>query len=107
MQKTPSGGPHPSKKRKKKKERERERENGKRKSNRNKKNSKNEKCFACGQMRHFVGSVLLNRDNKPCQSTPGSSGLDLSSTTASILTPVVVIPTGMASPLPEDILDLC
>ena len=58
----------------------------------------------------FAGNVLLNRDNKPCQSTPGSSGLDLSSTTATILTPdvpVTQIPTGAASPLPEDILGLC
>ena len=67
--------------RKKKKKRERERK-GKKKSNSNKKDSKNKKCFSCGQMRHFVGSVLLNRDNKPCQSTPGSWGLDLSSTTS-------------------------
>ena len=57
----------------------------------------------------FAGNVLLNRDNR-CQLTPGSSGLDLSSTTPTILTPdmpVTPIPTGMSSPLPEDILDLC
>ena len=58
----------------------------------------------------FIDIVLLNRDDKPCQLTPGSSGLDLSSTTATILTPdvpVTPIPVGMAGPLPEDILDLC
>lgn len=58
----------------------------------------------------FAGNVLLNRDNKPCQSTPGSSGLDLSSTITPILTPdvwIAQIPTGVAGPLPEDILDLC
>ena len=57
----------------------------------------------------FAGNVLLNRDNR-CQLTPGSSGLDLSSTTATILTPdvpVTQIPVGAASPLPADILDLC
>ena len=49
----------------------------------------------------FVGGVLLNRDSKPCQSTPGGSGLDLGSTTATILTPdmpVATIPTGVAGP---------
>ena len=54
----------------------------------------------------FVGGVLLNRDSKPCQSTPGGSGLDLGSTTATILTPdmpVAPIPTGVAGPLPESI----
>ena len=64
----------------------------------------------------FAGNVLLNRDNKPRQSTPGSSsssssssGLDLSSTTATILTPdvpIAQIPTGVASPLPEHIIRL-
>ena len=54
----------------------------------------------------FAGNVLLNRENKPCQSTPGSLGLDLSSTTATILTPDVSV-TGVAGPLSEDILDLC
>ena len=54
----------------------------------------------------FVSSVLLNRDSKPCQSTPGGLGLDLGSTTATILTPnerVTPIPTGVAGPLPEGI----
>ena len=58
----------------------------------------------------FIDIVLLNRDDKPCQLTPGSSGLNLVSTTATILTPdvpVTPIPAGMAGPLPEDILDLC
>ena len=58
----------------------------------------------------LASNVLLNRDNKPCQLTPGSAGLDLSSNTATILTPDVLItqiPTGVAGPLPEDILDLC
>ena len=58
----------------------------------------------------FIDIVLLNRDDKPCQLTPGSTGLDLSSNTATILTPDVLItqiPTGVAGPLPEDILDLC
>ena len=58
----------------------------------------------------LASNVLLNRDNKPCQLTPGSTGLDLSSNTATILTPDVLItqiPTGVAGPLPEDILDLC
>ena len=57
----------------------------------------------------FAGNVLLNRDNKPCQSTPGSSGLDLSSITTTILTPdvpVTLIPMGVADPLPEDIVRL-
>ena len=57
----------------------------------------------------FAGNVLLNRDRKPRQLTPGSSGLDLSSTMATILTPdmpVTAIPVGMASPLPEDIVRL-
>ena len=35
----------------------------------------------------FAGNVLPSRDNKPCQSTPGSAGLDLSSTTTTISTP--------------------
>ena len=101
-------GPHPSKKKKKRENEKKKRKKGKRKVIVTKRILKI-KSFSCGQMRHFVGSVLLNRDNKPCQSTPGSSGLDLSSTTASILTPVAVtpIPTGVAGPLPEDILDLC
>ena len=57
----------------------------------------------------FAGNVLLNGDNKPCQSTPGSLGLDLSSTTATILTPdvpVTLIPMGVANPLPEGIVRL-
>ena len=57
----------------------------------------------------FIDIVLLNRDDKPCQLTPGSSGLDLSSTMATILIPdmpVTAIPVGMASPLPEDIVRL-
>ena len=57
----------------------------------------------------FIDIVLLNRDDKPCQLTPGSSGLDLSSTTATILTPdvpIAQIPTGVASPLPEHIIRL-
>ena len=57
----------------------------------------------------LASNVLLNGDNKPCQLTPGSSGLDLSSTTATILTPdvpVTPIPVGMAGPLPEDIVRL-
>ena len=57
----------------------------------------------------FAGDVLPSRDNKPCQSTPGSAGLDLSSTTATILTPdvpVTPIPTGVAGPLPEGIVGL-
>ena len=51
----------------------------------------------------FAGKVLLYRDKNPRQLTPGSSGLDLSSTMATILTPdmpVTAIPVGMASPLP-------
>ena len=67
---------------------------------------------------NFVGNVLLNRDKKPHQLTPGlssssssssSSGLDLSSAMAIILTPdvpIAQIPTGGASPLPEDIVRL-
>ena len=57
----------------------------------------------------FCQNVLLNRDNKPYQTTPGSSGLDLSSTTSIILTPdvpVTQIPMRVASPLPEDIVRL-
>ena len=57
----------------------------------------------------FAGNVLLNGDNKPCQSTSGSSGLDLSSTTTTILTPdapVTPIPTGVAGPLPKGIVRL-
>ena len=57
----------------------------------------------------FAGNVLLNGDNKPCQLTPGSTGLDLSSNTATILTPDVLvtpIPTGVAGSLPEDIVRL-
>ena len=57
----------------------------------------------------FADSVLPSRDNKPRQSTPGSLGLDLSSTTATILipdVPVTPIPMGVANPLPEDILHL-
>ena len=57
----------------------------------------------------FAGNVLLNRDNKPCQSTPVSSGLDFSSAIATMLTldvPVTQIPTGAASPLPEGIVGL-
>ena len=57
----------------------------------------------------FAGNVLLNGDNKPCQSTSGSSGLDLSSTTTTILTPdapVTPIPTGVAGPLSEGIVRL-
>ena len=49
----------------------------------------------------FVGGVLLNRDSKPCQSTSGGLGLDLRSTTATILTPdmpVAQIPMGVAGP---------
>ena len=57
----------------------------------------------------FACDVLPSRDNKPCQSIPGSAGLDLSSTTATILTPntrVTPIPTGVAGPLPEGIVGL-
>ena len=57
----------------------------------------------------FASNVLPRRDNKPCQSTPGSAGLDLSSTTATILTPdmrVTLIPMGVAGPLPEGIVEL-
>ena len=57
----------------------------------------------------FVSGVLLNRDSKPCQSTPGGLGLDLGSTMATILTPdepVTPIPTGVAGPLPEGIVGL-
>ena len=46
---------------------------------------------------------------QPHQTTPGSSGLDLSSTTSIILTPdapVTQIPMRVASPLPEDIVRL-
>ena len=35
----------------------------------------------------FASNVPPSRDNKLCQSTLGSAGLDLSSTTATILTP--------------------
>ena len=58
----------------------------------------------------FAGKVLLYRDKNPRQLTPGlssssnsSSGLDLSSPTATTVTPdvpVAQIPTGVASPLP-------
>ena len=63
----------------------------------------------------FAGKVLLYRDKNPRQLTPGlsssssSSGLDLSSAMATILTPdvpVAQIPTGVACPLPEDIVRL-
>ena len=57
----------------------------------------------------FAGNVLPSRDNKPCQSIPGSAGLDLSSTTATLLTPdvpVTPILTGVAGPLPEGIVGL-
>ena len=57
----------------------------------------------------FCQNVLLNRHNNPYQTTPGSSGLDLSSTTSIILTPdvpVTQIPMRVASPLPEDIVRL-
>ena len=57
----------------------------------------------------FAGNVLPSMGNKPCQSTPGSAGLDLSSTTATILTrdvPVTPIPKGVAGPLPEGIVGL-
>ena len=57
----------------------------------------------------FASNVLPRRDNKPCQSTPGSAGLDLSSTPATILTPdvlVTLIPMGVAGPLPEGIVGL-
>ena len=56
-----------------------------------------------------AGNVLPRRDNRPCQSTPGSAGLDLSSITATILTPdvpVTLIPMGVAGPLPEGIVGL-
>ena len=92
MQKTPSGGLTQGKK----KEREKEKRN---KNNHNKKDSINKKCFSYGQ----------NRDNKPCQTIPSSLGLDLSSTTPTILTPAVpvtLIPMGVADPLPESIVGL-
>ena len=57
----------------------------------------------------FAGNVLPSRDNKLCQSNPGSSGLDISSTTTTIFTPdvpVTLIPMGMAGPQPEDIVGL-
>ena len=57
----------------------------------------------------FASNVLPSRDNKPCQSTSGSAGLDLSSTNETILTPdvpVTPIPTGVAGPLPEGIVGL-
>lgn len=57
----------------------------------------------------FASNVLPSRDNKPCQSTPGSAGLDLSSTNETILTPdvpVTPIPTGVAGPLPEGVVGL-
>ena len=57
----------------------------------------------------FASNVLPSRDNKPCRSTRGSTGLDLSFTTATILTPdmpVTLIPTGVAGPLPEGIVGL-
>ena len=43
------------------------------------------------------------------RATPGSAGLDFSSTTTTILTPdilVTLIPTGVAGPLPEGIVGL-
>ena len=57
----------------------------------------------------FASNVLPRRDNKPCQSTPGSAGLDLSSTPATILTPdvpVTPIPKGVVGPLTEGIVGL-
>ena len=82
MQKTPSGGPHPSKKKKKREKKKKEI-----KIIIIKKVLQIKKCFSCGKWGIFAVNVLLNRDNKPSQSTPGSLELDLSSTTAAILTP--------------------
>ena len=79
------------------------------KINRNGNDSTNKKCFSCAKWGIFAGNVLPSKDNKLCQSTPGSAGLDLSSTTATILTPdvpVTPILTGVAGPLPEGIVGL-
>ena len=98
----------PTKKKKKKKERKtKKREKEKRKKIIIiKRILQIEKWFSYGQIEHFASNVLLNRNRKPCQSAPGSLGLDLSSTTATILTPdmlVTLIPMGVADPLPEGI----
>ena len=99
----------------KKKEREKKKEKRK-KNNRNKKDFTNKKTVSLvAKWDIFAGNVLLNRDKKLRQLTPGlsssssSSGLDLSSAMATILTPdvpVAQIPTGVACPLPEDIVRL-
>ena len=96
LEKTSSGGASPRLKRK-------------REINPNGNDSTNKKVSLVAKWGIFAGSVLPSRDNKPCQSTPGSAGLDLSSTTATILTPntrVTPIPTGVAGPLPEGIVGL-
>ncbi|MES7561132.1 hypothetical protein U6O73_12190, partial [Cutibacterium acnes] len=79
----PLGPMHLKKRKRKRKKREKEK---RKKDNHNKKDSTNKKCFSYGQIEHFASNVLLNRNSKPCQSAPGSLGLDLSSTTATMLT---------------------
>ena len=60
-------------------------------------------------MGHFCRQCPAQQGQQACQSTPGSAGLDLSFTTATILTPdmpVTLIPTGVAGPLHEGIVGL-
>ena len=60
-------------------------------------------------MGHFCRQCPAQQGQQACQSTPGSAGLDLSSTNETILTPdvpVTPIPTGVAGPLPEGVVGL-
>ena len=109
MQETPSGGPHPSTKKKRERKKKREKE---RKIIVIRRILQIQNVSLVAKWDIFAGKVLLYRDKKLRQLTPGlsssssSSGLDLSSAMATILTPDVLIPMVVASPLPEGIVRL-
>ena len=92
-----------------KKKKEREREKKRKKNDQTKKDFTNKKCFSYDHIGNIASNVLLNRDNSLCQSTSGSSVLDLSSTTSTILTPVshtIKIPTGVKGPSPTGLVEI-
>ena len=115
--KSPQEGPHPrGKKKRQKKEKGKQKREKERKIIVIRRILQIQNVSLVAKWDIFAGKVLLYRDKNPRQLTPGlssssnsSSGLDLSSAMATILTPdVLVTPilTGVASLLPEDIVRL-